>query len=219
MDIDCEIALGWISLDLIDDNQKGNVSVVTINSVAAEKCGCNINENFLNSYKRYISWAFPVNLPPGVCHMTSLVISQHWLRWSLCALSNKPLHEPMMIKFYISIGRHWSQNVFKTETIETVHLPSALELTWWQAVVTPTPRLSYLPPSTARATDWRGDTEQRSSSSLQWRHDGRDGVSNHQRLLNPQFYVSGKRPMESRIKPPHLPGASFTNRGLAKPCS
>ena len=40
-----------------------------------------LNVWFCNMCWWLISWAFPVKLPSGWCHMTSLISSQHWFRW------------------------------------------------------------------------------------------------------------------------------------------
>ena len=44
----------------------------------------------------YRLWAFPVTLPSGECHKTSLIIYQLWFRWWLVLSGNKPLPEPLL---------------------------------------------------------------------------------------------------------------------------
>ena len=106
-DISSEIALRWTSLVLSDDkstlvqvmawcrqatshclNQCRPRSLPSyhvtrpqwVNSLAPGRSGCNLKFSNLTRIDMIISGTFPVILPSGECHKTSLMISQHWFR-------------------------------------------------------------------------------------------------------------------------------------------
>ena len=50
------------------------------NSLAHGRCGFNLKLIIFKLIQRIVSWAFPVILPSGKFHKTSLIVSQHWFR-------------------------------------------------------------------------------------------------------------------------------------------
>ena len=61
-----------------------------VNLSSPETCGCHFKLAIFKFISR-IYWAFPVKLPSGECHKTSLMISRQWFRKGLCAVRQQSI--------------------------------------------------------------------------------------------------------------------------------